>query len=142
MLLQALLGFSSGLPYLLVFSTLSFRLLDAGITKAAIGAFALVKLPYTFKIVWAPLFDRYPLPWLTPRLGQRQAFAVAAQILLMVLLVVMAWLDPAQDIVLVAFTAIAISFLSASQDSILDGFRAERFTGEMQGAATAMFVAG
>jgi PAT family beta-lactamase induction signal transducer AmpG len=142
MFLQLLLGFSSGLPYLLVFSTLSFRLLDAGITKAAIGAFALVKLPYTFKILWAPLLDRYSVPWLTEKLGQRQAWAMLTQALLMLFLIGMAYTNPTHSTVLVASIALVISFVSASQDIILDGLRTEAFPVATQAAATAMFVAG
>jgi PAT family beta-lactamase induction signal transducer AmpG len=142
MFLQLLLGFSSGLPYLLVFSTLSFRLLDAGITKAAIGAFALVKLPYTFKILWAPLLDRYSVPWLAAKLGKRQAWAVLTQALLMLFLLGMAYTNPAHSTLLVAVIAIVISFVSASQDIILDGLRTDAFPAETQAAATAMFVAG
>ena len=90
------LGFSAGLPLLLVLGTLSFRLREAGIDRSTIGYLSWVGLAYGFKWVWAPLVDRLPLPWLTARLGRRRSWLLLAQAVIALGLVGMALNDPAQ----------------------------------------------
>lgn len=134
-----LLGFSSGLPLLLVYSTLSARLAQAGIHRAEIGLLLLAQLPYNFKFVWAPVFDRFkpPLP-----LGQRRGWAVTIQILLMAAIFAMGAADPQTQIGLLAALGVSVAFLSASQDIVIDAFRIELLPPESQGAGAAMVVAG
>lgn len=139
---QLLLGFSSGLPYLLVFSTLSLRLREAGLSLAAIGLFSLVKAPYTFKVFWAPLLDRWAPPLLTPWLGRRRAWAVVFQLGLIACLCGMAMTDPKTALDTLALWAIGVAFFSASQDVVLDAYRSEMLPeGELAGGA-AVFVTG
>lgn len=76
MIAMLVLGLFSGLPLVLVFSTLSFWLSDCGVNVKAIAAFSLVRLPYSFKFLWSPYIDRMPLPFLTKRLGQRRSWAI------------------------------------------------------------------
>ncbi len=139
---QFALGFSSGLPYLLVFSTLTFWLKDNDLNKATIGLFSLVKLPYLFKIFWAPLLNSGRLPWLAVKLGQRRSMALALQVCLMLSIVALAFSNPAVDVTTTALLALTVAFFSASQDIVLDGYRAERFSATEQGMATAFFVTG
>lgn len=139
---QLLLGFSSGLPYLLVFSTLSLRLREAGLSLAAIGLFSLVKAPYTFKVFWAPLLDRWAPPLITPWLGRRRAWAVVFQLGLIACLCGMAMTDPKTALDTLALWAIGVAFFSASQDVVLDAYRSEMLPeGELAGGA-AVFVTG
>ena len=134
-----LLGFSSGLPLLLVYATLSARLAQAGVKRSEIGLLLLAQLPYNFKWVWAPLFDRVrpPLP-----LGQRRGWAITVQILLAGAIFALGAVDPLQNIGLLAVFAVAVAFLSASQDIVIDAFRIELLPPESQGAGSAMTVAG
>ena len=74
------LGFSAGLPLLLVLGTLSFWLSEAGIARATIGHLSWVGLAYGFKFLWSPLVDRLPLPFLTARLGKRRAWLLLSQV--------------------------------------------------------------
>lgn len=142
MALQLLLGFSSGLPYLLVFSTLSLRLREAGLSLTAIGVFSLVKAPYTFKVFWAPLLDRFNVPVLGGLLGQRRAFAVLFQAGLIVCLCGMGAADPLVNIDMLAFWAIGVALCSASQDVVLDAYRSERLAEGELSAGAAVFVTG
>lgn len=139
---MAALGFSSGLPYLLLFSTLSAWLTDAHVSRAAVGAFALVRSPFTFKPLWAPLIDRLPLPWLTRRFGQRRGWALATQAALMATLAGIAATDPATHLWWTAAATIATSFASASQDIVLDALRVEYLPEAEQGAGAGAYLAG
>ena len=141
-------GFSSGLPLLLVYSTLSARLAQAGISRTTIGLLLLAQLPYNFKFLWAPLLDRLPPPL---PIGQRRGWAVTLQVLLMAAMIAMGAADPAADIGLLAALGVLVAFLSASQDIVIDAFRIEYLPPEAQGAGSAvtqsgyriaMFVAG
>ncbi len=136
------LGFSSGLPLLLVFSTLSLWLKDEGITKTVIGIFALVRTPYTFKFLWAPLIDRLPFPFLAARLGRRRAWVVATQVALMAAILALATTTPSLTPGLTAVFAVLVAFCSASQDIVIDAYRIEILAEEQQGAGAAMIVGG
>lgn len=138
----ALLGFSSGLPLLLVFSTLSFWLKDAGVSIALIGAFSLARMPYTFKFAWAPLLDRAAIPWLTAALGKRRSWALVTQSLLMLSILAMGQADPAQNLWLTAALAALVSFFSASQDIIIDAYRIESLDERRQGAGAGTYTLG
>ena len=136
------LGFSSGLPLLLVFSTLSLWLKDEGISKTVIGIFALVRTPYTFKFLWAPLIDRLPFPLLAARLGRRRAWVVATQLALMASILALATTTPSLTPGLTAVLAVVVAFCSASQDIVIDAYRIEILAEEEQGAGAAMVVNG
>ncbi len=136
------LGFSSGLPLLLVFSTLSLWLKDEGISKTVIGIFALVRTPYTFKFLWAPLIDRLPFPFLAARLGRRRAWVVATQLALMAAILALATTTPSLTPGLTAVLAVVVAFCSASQDIVIDAYRIEILSEEQQGAGAAMVVNG
>jgi PAT family beta-lactamase induction signal transducer AmpG len=143
MLAMTALGFASGFPFLLVFSTLSLWLKEAGWTYAAIGAFSLVKIPYAFKWLWAPFLDRFNLPVLS-RLGRRRSWAVLMQICVFVSVVLMALIDPAKQPRLMWYAAVAVCLSSASLDIVLDAYRVETFQKrpEDQAAGSAVFVLG
>ncbi len=136
------LGFASGLPLLLTLSTLTFWLAEARIDKAAIGLFALVGLPYTWKFVWSPIIDRMPLPLLTPLLGRRRGWLFGVQLLLVLAILGLGASDPHTDLPRMAMFAVLVAFLSASQDIVIDAYRVELLDERQQGAGAAMVVIG
>ena len=141
MMVMLFLGFVSGLPFLLVSSTLSLWLKDAGISLAAIGMFALVKSPYSFKWLFSPLIDQLNLP-IFSRLGRRRGWAVFIQLLLMGSLLAMSFTNPANSTSLFVFLVFLAALFSASQDIVLDAYRIERFDVNEQAAGVAVFVFG
>ena len=136
------LGFSAGLPLLLVFGTLSFWLREAGIDRTTIGFLSWVGLAYGFKWVWSPLVDRMPIPWLTRTLGRRRSWLLASQAVIMLALVSMAMTDPQRSLAPVVWCAIAVAFGSATQDIALDAFRIESADTEHQAALAATYQTG
>src|SRR5271170_7368053 len=116
------LGFASGLPLLLTFSTLSAWFASAGVSRATIGAFALVGTPYAFKFMWSPLIDRLPPP--IP-LGRRRGWGIAIQLALVAATLALGSCHPKSDIVRMGMLAILVAFLSASQDVVIDAYRVE-----------------
>ncbi len=136
------LGFSAGLPLLLVLGTLSFWLREAGVDRATIGFFSWVGLAYGIKWAWSPLVDRLPLPWLTRRLGRRRSWLLASQVTIAAALLGMAHSDPAVDLLHMAYFALAVAFASATQDIALDAYRIEAVTIRLQGAMAATYQAG
>ena len=136
------LGFSAGLPLLLVFGTLSFWLREAGIDRTTIGFLSWVGLAYGFKWVWSPLVDRMPIPWLTRTLGRRRSWLLASQAVIMLALVSMAMTDPQLSLAPVVWCAIAVAFGSATQDIALDAFRIESADTEHQAALAATYQTG
>ena len=141
MLVMLLLGFVSGLPFLLVSSTLSLWLKDIGISLAAIGVFSLVKAPYSFKWLISPIIDQYSLPFFS-KLGRRRGWAVFLQILLMLSLIYMALTNPQLSPLMFVFFVLMVALFSASQDIVLDAYRIESFNSKEQGAGVAVFVLG
>jgi len=136
------LGFSAGLPLLLVLGTLSFRLREAGIDRSTIGYLSWVGLAYGVKWMWAPLVDRMPIPWLTRRLGRRRSWLLLSQIVIASGLVGMALNDPSQLLgPLVAF-ALAVAVASATQDIALDAYRIESAEVNAQAALAACYQTG
>lgn len=141
-LLLLFLGFSSGLPLLLVLSTLSLWLAEEGISKKSIGLFALVTIPYNFKFVWAPALDALRIPWLTARLGRRRSWALVTQAGLFGALYLLGASSPADNIILTATAALLVSFCSASQDIVVDALRVELLEDDEQGAGAGTYVTG
>ncbi|MGB3067216.1 MAG: MFS transporter [Ottowia sp.] len=136
------LGFSAGLPLLLVLGTLSFRLREAGIDRSTIGHLSWVGLAYGFKWAWAPLVDRVPLPGLTRWLGRRRSWLLLAQCGVAVGLVGMALVDPRISLTAVVWCALAVAFASATQDIALDAYRIESAPTEQQPALAATYQTG
>ncbi len=136
------LGFSAGLPLLLVFGTLSFWLREAGVDRSTIGFLSWVGLAYAFKWVWSPLVDRMPIPLLTRWMGRRRSWLLLAQALIMGGLVSMAFTDPKLALAPMVWCAIAVAFGSATQDIALDAFRIESADSEHQGALAATYQTG
>ncbi|MBE7367722.1 AmpG family muropeptide MFS transporter [Ramlibacter pallidus] len=144
------LGFSAGLPLLLVLGTLSFRLREAGIDRTTIGFLSWVGLAYGVKWIWAPLVDRVRLPLMTAWLGQRRSWLLLAQLCIMAGLVGMAisdpkaapGADPASALGPVIWCAVLVAFASATQDIALDAFRIESAGTEKQGALAAAYQTG
>ncbi len=137
-----LLGFSAGLPLLLVLGTLSFRLREAGIDRSTIGYLSWVGLAYGVKWMWAPLVDRLPIPWLTARLGRRRSWLLLSQAVIMAGLVGMALNDPSQVLGPLVACALAVAFASATQDIALDAYRIESAEVNAQAALAATYQTG
>jgi len=137
-----LLGFSAGLPLLLVLGTLSFWLREAGVARATIGYLSWIGLAYGFKWAWAPLVDRLPLPWLTRRLGRRRSWLLLAQCAIVGGLAGMAFADPQTGLAMLVLFALVVAFGSATQDIALDAYRIESASVERQGALAATYQTG
>ena len=137
-----LLGFSAGLPLLLVFGTLSFWLREAGINRTTIGYLSWVGLAYAFKWVWAPLVDRMPIPVLTRLLGRRRSWLLVSQIVIIGALIGIGLTDPRLALTPVVWCALAIAFGSATQDIALDAYRIESADTDRQAALAAAYQTG
>ena len=142
MLALFFLGFSSGLPRLLVYSTLSFWLSKEGLSIKTVGLFASTALPYNVKFLWAPLVDRFRLPFLADWLGLRRAWMVLSQVGLVGAIVALSKVDVGAEPLLTAQLAILVAVFSATQDIVIDAFRIEILKDEEQGAGAAMAVFG
>lgn len=136
------LGFSAGLPLLLVLGTLSFRLREAGIDRSTIGFLSWVGLAYGFKWVWAPLVDRLPVPPLTTLLGRRRGWLLLAQMAVIAGLAGMAFNDPRDGLPPLVWCALLVAFGSATQDIALDAFRIESAASRKQAALAACYQTG
>ncbi|MEI8235770.1 MAG: AmpG family muropeptide MFS transporter [Methylococcaceae bacterium] len=136
------LGFSAGLPYLLVFSTLSAWLRDEGVERSVIGFFSWVSVTYSVKILWSPVVDKVRLPFLTTLLGQRRSWMLVAQLGIMAGLIGMASTDSHTQLTMIAACAVLVAFCSATQDVSIDAFRIESTQLNYQGAMAATYVLG
>jgi len=141
----AALGFSAGLPLLLIFSSLSLWLGEAGVERRAVTFFSWAALAYSFKFVWAPLVDRVPLPVLTACLGRRRSWLLLAQLGVIAAILGMAATDPAAGpaaLVRMAAFAVLLGFMSATQDIVIDAYRIEVAGVRRQGVLSSAYVAG
>ena len=136
------LGFSAGLPLLLVLGTLGFWLREAGIDRSTIGYLSWVALFYAGKWLWAPLVDRVPILFLTKRLGRRRSWLLFAQALIIFGLIGMATTDPKQNLEPIVWFALLVAFGSATQDIALDAFRIESAKAQYQAALAASYQTG
>ncbi len=136
------LGFSSGLPFPLVYSTLSAWLAGAGVELSTVSTFAWLGFAYSFKFVWAPIVDTLRLPVLTRLLGRRRAWMLLAQLSIGVSLFVLSDLDPTQNIEAFALVAAAVALSSATQDIVIDAYRIESAESRMQGVLAAAYQYG
>jgi PAT family beta-lactamase induction signal transducer AmpG len=137
-----LLGFSAGLPFLLVYSTLSAWLKDAGLQMSTISTFAWLGFAYSLKFVWAPFIDSLALPGLTRLLGRRRGWLLLAQLAIAAALLLLATTDPSQAIGVFAVVALVVAFSSATQDIVIDAYRIECAATEMQGILAAAYQYG
>lgn len=142
MLTLLVLGFSSGLPAPLVFSNLSIWLRDLGVSRTDIGLFALAATPYAINFLWAPLVDRLRLPWLSARFGRRRGWALFTQSLLMLAIVLLSLTNPAENLKLVALAVLFVTFMSATQDIVIDAYRIELLEPHLYGAGSAAAIWG
>ncbi|WP_341937761.1 AmpG family muropeptide MFS transporter [Marinimicrobium sp. C2-29] len=136
------LGFSAGLPFLLVFSTLSAWLTEAGVSRASIGFFSWIGITYSIKVFWSPLVDRLTLPVLGRWLGHRRSWILLAQCMIAGGLIGMAMTDPATELEKLALFALLVAFGSATQDVSVDAWRIEAVDVERQAAMSATYVFG
>ncbi len=136
------LGFSSGLPFPLVYSTLSLWLAQAGVELSTVSTFAWLGFAYSLKFIWAPLVDTVRLPVLTRVLGRRRSWMLVAQLSIGVSLLVLSGIDPKQHIEAFALVALAVAFSSATQDIVIDAYRIECAESRMQGVLAAAYQYG
>lgn len=136
------LGFSAGLPYLLVFSTLSAWLTEYGVSRTTIGFFSWIGIVYSIKVIWAPVVDRLRLPLLSKWLGQRRAWMLIAQVGIVAGLLFMSRLDVANELTALALVGVWIAFCSATQDISIDAYRIEIAETEQQAAVAASYILG
>ncbi|HBO72809.1 MAG TPA: MFS transporter [Acinetobacter sp.] len=144
-LIMLFLGFSAGIPILLIFSSLSLWLGEAGIDKSAVTFFSWAALGYSFKFVWAPLIDELPVPFLTKSLGRRRAWLLIAQCLIICAICVMAFSDPALGqsyLIQMAAGAVLLGVSAATQDIVIDAYRIELAETEMQTVLASTYNAG
>ncbi len=135
------LGFSGGLPFLLVFSTLTAWLTEGNVSRSTIGFFAWIGITYSTKVLWAPVVDSIPIPFLTRLLGQRRSWMLIGQVGIACGLVFMSLIGPS-DLLILSFCAFLVAFSSATQDVAIDAFRIESAEPEYQGAMSAAYVFG
>lgn len=135
MLICIFTGFSSGLPLYILVSLLPAWLRSEGVNLKAIGLFALINLPFTWKFLWAPFFDRY-----IPPLGRRRGWLIISQVLLLVSIPVFGAFNPKLDIWTIAYLATVVAFFSASQDIVLDAYRRELLIDNELGLGNAVHV--
>jgi PAT family beta-lactamase induction signal transducer AmpG len=136
------LGFSAGLPFYLVFQTLTAWLRLAHVDRAKIGMLGWVGLMYTFKWMWAPIVDRAALPLLHGWLGRRRSWILVAQIGVAICLFGTSLGDPAQSVFYIAVLAVATAFFAATQDIAIDAWRIESTVADKQGAMAAAYQGG
>ena len=135
------LGFSGGLPFLLVFSTLTAWLTEGNVSRSTIGFFAWIGITYSTKVLWAPVVDSIRVPFLTKILGQRRSWMLIGQIGIASGLMLMSLIGPS-DLLTLSFCAFLVAFSSATQDVAIDAFRIESAEPEHQGAMSAAYVFG
>jgi len=138
MLVAFLMGFACGMPLLLTSTLLQAWMTDQGVDLATIGFFSLVGLPYTVKFLWAPVFDRFTLPFL----GRRRGWLLVMQLLLILALAGLGLTDPGQTPWLVALAAFFVTLFSASQDIVVDAYRREDLTDNQLGLGSSFYVSG
>ena len=138
MLVALLMGFSCGLPLLLTITLLQAWMKEKGVNLHVIGMMALVGLPYTMKFLWAPLFDRFTLPFL----GRRRGWLLLSQVALVASIAALALTDPGKSPLIVAVTAFIVTFFSASQDIVVDAYRREDLPDEELGLGSSLYVNG
>ncbi len=138
MLIALIMGFAGGLPLFLTSTVLQAWMKESGVDLGTIGLFALVGLPYTLKFIWAPLMDRY----IPSALGRRRGWLLIWQVLLTGAIILLAFSDPENMLLVTAVAALLLSFFSASQDIVIDAYRRESLSDEEQGMGASLYVSG
>jgi PAT family beta-lactamase induction signal transducer AmpG len=138
---MCIIGFGAGLPFLLVFSTLSAWLSDSGVSRSDIGLFAWVGITYSIKFIWSPVVDRVSLPFLS-RFGRRRSWILAGQLGIAIGLIFLSTIDPQANLLHVALWSVLIAFSSATQDIAVDAYRIEAVESRLQGAMSAAYIFG
>lgn len=143
-IIMLFLGFVAGIPILLIFSSLSLWLREAGIDRTVVTMFSWAALGYAFKFIWSPLIDALPVPFLTKWLGRRRSWILVSQILIIIAICMMANVNPAVEgsLVLMAVGAVLLGFSSATQDIVIDAYRIELAPPNLQAVLSAMYVTG
>ncbi len=139
------LGLSAGIPILLIFSSLSLWLREAGVERSAVTFFSWAALGYSFKFVWAPLIDKLPVPLLTRLLGRRRAWMLVSQSSIIVAILWMASINPADSgnsLTWMALAAVWLGFSSATQDIVIDAYRIESAESDLQALMSSTYIAG
>ncbi len=138
MIVALIMGFSCGVPLLLTISVLQAWMKKEGVDLTVIGIFSLVGIPYTLKFLWAPVFDRFTLPFL----GRRKGWLLIAQLMLIASIVLLGLCDPVKMPWIVALVAFMVTFFSASQDIVVDAYRREDLRDEELGLGSSMYIYG
>ena len=136
------LGFSAGIPILLIFGTLSLWLREAGVSRATATFFSWAILGYSFKFIWAPLVDRLPIPLLTRLLGRRRSWILFSQLAVIFSIVLMANTDPQISLTAMAIAAVCLGFASATQDIVIDAYRIETAPPRLQAMLATTYISG
>ena len=135
------LGFSSGLPILLVFSTLSVWLIKAGIDRSTVTLFSWAGFAYAFKYLWSPIIDNFRLPFFQ-KLGHRRSWLLFAQLMVVLSLVATSFTDPSKGLMSISITITFLAIFSATQDIVIDAYRIESAPQNLQGPLSSMYIAG
>ena len=139
------LGFSAGIPILLIFSSLGLWLREAGVERSAVTFFSWAALGYSFKFVWAPLVDKLPIPFLTRWLGRRRSWMILSQVAIIVAIVWMGMTNPLaseNSLTIMALAAVLLGFSSATQDVVIDAYRIESADSDLQAMMSSTYIAG
>jgi MFS transporter, PAT family, beta-lactamase induction signal transducer AmpG len=137
-----ILGFSGGLPLMLVFGVLSFWLREAGVSREQIGYFSWVIMVYAIKFIWSPLIDHLSLPGLKQWLGRRRSWLILSQGLIILAVLLMASMDPQTELKWMALCAVLLAIASATQDITIDAYRIEAAPERLQAVLAAAYLAG
>ena len=140
-LTMAGLGFSAGLPIMLVFSTLSVWLVKAGIERSTVTLFSWAGFAYSFKFLWSPIVDKYEIPFLK-NFGHRRGWLLTSQILIFISIILASYSNPQNNLKFMAVAIVLIAFFSATQDIVIDAFRIESAPEKKQGPLSSMYLAG
>ena len=138
MLVALVMGFSAGLPLLLTMGVLQAWMKEKNIDLTWIGMITLVQLPYTWKFIWAPVLDRFTLPFL----GRRRGWLIIAQLALVLAIAALGYSDPVKHVTLMIAAAVLVAFFSASQDIVIDAYRREDLPDEELGLGSSMYIYG
>ncbi|HFC92072.1 MAG TPA: MFS transporter [Leucothrix mucor] len=139
------LGFSAGIPILLIFSSLGLWLREAGVERSAVTFFSWAALGYSFKFVWAPLVDKLPIPFLTQWLGRRRSWMLLSQFSIISAILWMGMTNPlesANSLTIMALAAVLLGFSSATQDVVIDAYRIESADSDLQAMMSSAYIAG
>lgn len=136
------LGFSAGIPILLIFGTLSLWLREAGVSRSTATFFSWAILGYSFKFIWAPLVDKLPIPVLTSLLGRRRSWILFSQLAVIAAIALMASVDPQVSLTAMAIAAVFLGFASATQDIVIDAYRIETAPPRLQAMLATTYISG